>query len=148
MGVGQTYRLSVAARAAQTSPSKTRRLIDSVSPLRGNDVKAAGSGNRVGLSRNRVLQIATIEVLVKSGVSLSNAAKGALIFSDCGSAGREPGELFKHGKTILFIGPEGPTVKNIPFNATLTDISDVCIIAVDINSVVDAVDAILKETTK
>jgi hypothetical protein len=149
MGVGKTYTIGVAAEAARTTPRKIRRLIDTnVTPLRANDVKAAGSGSRIGLSRNRIMQIAATTVLLGSGVSLSNAAKASLEFSDRGSAGREPSQCFKHGKSVLVIGPEGATLKNFPFNATLTDISDVCIIAVDINRVVDAVDAILKEITK
>jgi hypothetical protein len=76
MSVVPTYSLSVAAQAARTASRKIRRQIDSnVTPLRANDVKATGSGSRVGLSRNRILQTAITAVLLKSGVSLSRAAK-------------------------------------------------------------------------
>ena len=148
MGVGTTYSIGVAAEAARTTPRKIRRLIDTnVTPLRANDVKATGSGSRVGLSRSRILQVAVTTPLVKSGVSLSNAAKAALAFTDCGSAGREPGELFEHGKTVLVIGPEGPTVRNIAFDASMADVSHgVCTITVDLTRIVESVDSTLKET--
>src|SRR6476620_10483189 len=82
MGVVKTYPLRVAAKAAQAPQRKQRRWIDTnVVPLRANKHKASGSGNRCGLSRARILQIAITEVLLKSGVSLSSAAKAAFEFS-------------------------------------------------------------------
>jgi hypothetical protein len=147
MSVGTTYSIGVAAEAARTIPRKIRNLIDTnVTPLRANDLKAQGSGSRIGLSRNRILQIAEIVVLLKSGVSLSNAAKAALQFSDRASTGREAGELYEHGKSVLVIGPEGATVKNILYDATLADVSHgVCTITVDLNRIVESVDSTLKE---
>lgn len=149
MGVVTTYPLRVGARAAQIPTTTYRRWMDNkVVPLRSNDLNPGGSGQYCGLSRARILQAAITAALQKSGVSLSNAAKAALKFSDEGQTGRDPGELFKHAKTILVIGPEGATVQNVLFDATLTDVSNhgICIITVDLNRIVDSVDTILKET--
>lgn len=151
MSVIATYSIGVAAEAARSSTHDIRRWIDTnVTPLRSNDVKAEGSGSRIGLSRNRILQIAITGALLKSGVSLSNAATASLEFSDEGNMGREPGEIFKHAKTVLIIDPDGAKVKNIPFDASIADVSNhsVCTITVDINRIVDSVDKILKETKK
>ncbi len=146
MGVAITYPLSIAAKAAQISSRKQRRLIDTgITPLRGNDVKPGGSGNYCGLSRARILQSATTEALWKAGVSLSTAAKAALVFSDYGNTGRAPGECFGVGKTILLVSREGATVINTFSSTSFSDVSagSACIIAVDLNNVVERVDAVL-----
>ena len=110
MSVAPTYPLRVAAEAAQIPTIRIRRYIDAnVTPIRTNDVKAAGSGSRVGLSRNRILQIAITEALLKSGVSLSTAAKAAYEFSDRGNAGRGAGQLWLLGKTASGLRQGGNT---------------------------------------
>jgi hypothetical protein len=147
MGVVPTYSLSVAAEAARTSTRKIRREIDSnVTPLRANDVKANGSGTRIGLSRNRIVQIAVTTKLVKSGVSLSNAAKAALEFSDSGDMGRDAGEVYPTAKTILAIsGPDGPAVRNVDFNVSVFDemSNDGVAIIVDLNRLTEHIDSVL-----
>ena len=101
------------------------------------------------MSRNRILQIAIIESLTGIGVALSAASEAALKFTDEGQAGRSPGELFEHGKTVLVIGPDGTTVKNVFFDASLADVSKraFCVITVDLNKVVEMVDSTLKKVT-
>jgi hypothetical protein len=148
MGVVTTYPLRVAAKAAQIPTTTYRRWMDTkVVPLRSNDVNPGGSGQYCGLSRARILQAAITAASLKSGVSLSTAAKAALQFTDCGSAGREPGGLFEHGKTVLVIGPEGATIRNVAFDASMADVSHgVCTITVDLNRIVESVDSTLKET--
>ena len=150
MGVVKTYPLRVAAKAAQAPQRKQGRWIDTnVVPLRANDHKASGSGNRCGLSRARILQIAITEVLLKSGVSLSSAAKGAFEFSDRGKAGRGAGQLFPRGKTILNLSPAGPVVSNIDFDGRVLDLmNDAVVIAVDLNAIVARVDSILDNQPK
>jgi hypothetical protein len=148
MGVVQTYPLRVAAEAAQIPEKTGRRWIDNrVITLRGNDVTTTGSGNHCGWSRNRIVQAATTEILLKSGMSLSRAAKDALKFSDEGQTGRAPGELFAHGKTYLLIAPDGATVKNFLYDVSHADVSNraVCAITIDMNKVVERVDSILSQ---
>jgi hypothetical protein len=148
MSVARTYPLRIAAAAAKVSEKTLRRWQDNhIIVLRGNDLTTSGTGNPCGWSRNRILQAAVTEPLLKNGVSLSTAAKAAFKVSDEGQTGRAPGELFKHGKTMLFLDPDGPKVKNILFDATLADVSNrgVCIF-IDINRIVDSVDTTLKET--
>jgi hypothetical protein len=90
------------------------------------------------------LQAATTKWLTALGVSFSTASAAALEFSDEGQTGRSPGELFEHGKTLLIIGPEGATVKNVFFDASWADVSSsVCAISVDLSRVVQQVDAVL-----
>lgn len=145
MSVSPTYQLRIAAEAARIPSAKPRRYIDmNITPLRANDVGAAGSGSRIGLSRNRVLQIAITEVLLKSGVSLSRAAKAALVFSDHSNSGREAGQLYKQGKTILVVCNESATVRNVDFSANIFDLlNDGVVIVADCNKVVADVDAVL-----
>jgi hypothetical protein len=100
--MSQTWTLGVAANAAQTAAKTVRRWLDNgVIALRGHDVKSDGSGFYCGLSRARVLQTAITRALLNVGVSLSVAARAALIFSDHGDSDRLPGELFKFGKTSM-----------------------------------------------
>jgi hypothetical protein len=143
------YPMAIAAKAANIPPKKQRRWLDTgVVPLRSNDRKAHGSGNYCGFSRNRVLQTAITQHLLSIGVSLSTAAKAALQFSDFGQTGRAAGELFQHGKTLLVIGPDGTTVQNALFDASLADLSrrGVSFIIVDLNKIVAQIDATLKES--
>ena len=146
MGVITTFPLSVAARAAQISSRKQRRLIDTgVTPLLGNDVKPGGSGYRVGLSRARILQTATAEALWKTGVALSTAAKAALAFSDCGNTGREAGQLYPVGKTVLLVNRDEATVKNIFSDTSFSELSNgaACVTVVDMNKIVTQINSVL-----
>ena len=138
MGVVTTYPLRVAAEAAQISPRKQRRLIDTgIIILRGNDVKAGGSGNYCGLSRSRILQTATAEALWKTGVALSTAAKAALAFSDYESTGRAAGGLYAVGKTVLLVNRDEATVKNIFGDTSFSELSNgaTCVTVADLNAI-------------
>jgi hypothetical protein len=143
MGVAPTYPLRIAAKAAQISKNKQRRWMDTrVVTLRNNDLQATGSGHHCGLSRNRILQTAITEVLLKSGVSLSTAAKAALEFSDSGNNGRAAGELFPLARTVLILTPTGAVVSNVDFDARVSDLSNNGVaIVVDLNAIVAKVDA-------
>jgi hypothetical protein len=148
MGVAQTYPLRVAAQAAHSSEKTLRRWLDNhVITLRGNDSTATGTGNPCGWSRARIVQAAITQALVERNHPPSASAKAAVKFTDESQTGRDSGELFKHGKSILVIGPEGATVKNLLYDATLADVSNrgVCSITVDLTRIVESVDTILKE---
>jgi len=146
MGVVRTYPLRVAAEAAKTPDKICRRWLDNgVITLRGNDSKPGGSGNYIGLSRNRIVQLAATAALLNKGVSLSCAAKAALEFSDAGNNGRAAGEVYPIGKTVLTIGgPNGPAVRNVDFNVSVFELSnDGVAIIVDLNRIAEQVDSVL-----
>jgi len=147
MNVGKTYPLHIAAEAAKYKEREFRRQVSNgFFELHGCDRASTGSGDHIGYSRRRVLQAATTKWLTNLGVSISTASDASLKFSDEGQTGRAPGELFKHGKTILVIGPEGATIRNIFSDTSLTDISDnaACAI-VNLNKVVESVDTVLNQ---
>ncbi len=146
MNVGKTYPLHLAAKAAQYKEREFRRQVtNGFFKLQGCDRASTGSGDHIGYSRRRVEQAATTKWLTNLGVSISTASDAALKFSDEGQTGRAPGELFEHGKTILVIGPDGATVKNFFFDAAFTDVNNraVCAVTVDLNKVVEQIDAVL-----
>jgi hypothetical protein len=119
---------------------------ETIKPSR-SDHRTRGTGDHRTFSRATIIQIAIAKALIELGVGAGAANTAAALFTDCGNAGREPGELFEHGKTMLVVGPEGATVKNVPYDATLADVSNhgVCSITVDLNRIVESVDTILKE---
>jgi hypothetical protein len=141
----RTYPARVAAEAAQTPQLTIRRWIDSAAtPLRSNDSRTSGSGNYCGLSRNRILQLAITQALLKSGLSLSRAAKYALEFSDSAANGREAGQLFPVGKSVLVIGNGSAAVNNVDFSVSVFDLSNSGVaVIVDLNAIVNQVDAVL-----
>jgi hypothetical protein len=147
MGVSKTYPLRVAAQAAQLPEKTPRRWQDNhVITLGGNAATATGTGYRCGWSRNRILQLAITQALVKRGVSLSMSAKGALEFSDKSGASRAAGQLFSQGKTTLCLGPDGPAVRNVDFNISVFDLSnDGVTICIDLNRIVEQVDSVLNK---
>jgi hypothetical protein len=144
----QTWPARVAEEAAQVPTITQRRWIDTgVAPLRNNDRRVSGSGHAVGLSRNRILQFAITQALLKNGVSLSRAARAALEFSDYGNNGRPAGQCFQRGKTALVLSSNSATVCNLDFNSSVFDISnDGVSIVVDCNKVVAAVDSVLNNS--
>jgi len=151
MNVVQTYPLHVAAKAARFKPREFRRLVDNgFAALQGCDHISNGTGDKVGYSRRRILQAATIKWLTVLDVSTSRASRAAFEFSDVGNIGRAPGELFDHGKTILVVvGPDGATVKNIFSDTSFSDVSNcsACVITVDLNRVVEQVDTVLNKNS-
>jgi hypothetical protein len=141
-----TWPLRTVALAADMKPRALRQWLDTrVMTLRGNDRKSTGHGDHCGLSRQRAYQAAIVQHLNKLGMTVSRAANAALEFTDCGNTGRAAGELYEHGKTMLLISPDGTTVKNLSYDAMLTDISNraFCAITVDLNQIVEHVDFVL-----
>jgi hypothetical protein len=141
------YTLGIAANAAGMTPRTYRRLIDTnILPLRCNDLKSQGSGDYIGLSRNRILQAATTQYLHESlHISLSAAAQAALTFSDESQPGRAAGDCFAIGKTLLVVRPTGTVVINPQFGADSTDLADDCFgcTFVDCGKIAKQVDTIL-----
>jgi hypothetical protein len=145
--MNSTWPLRAVAQAADMKPRALRQWFETgVLELTGADRKSSGSGVQCGLSRQRAYQAAIVQHLTRLGMTVSRAANSAFQFTDCGNTGRAPGELFEHHKTVLVITPECTTVKNISYDAMLTDISNraVCAIIVDINQIVHNVNSQLE----
>jgi hypothetical protein len=141
-----TWPLRIAAKAANTSPKTMQRWLNhNIITLRGNDVRPKGSGDYCGLSRNRVLQAAITQRLLTIGMSLSNAGKAALQFSDCDDAERAPGDVFPFGKTLLIIDHNGARVINADFDVPLFDATHraTSAVVIDCNQIAAQVNAVL-----
>jgi hypothetical protein len=146
MNSASTWPLRTVALAAEMKPRALRQWFEtSVITLQGNDRKSTGPGDHCGLSRQRAYQAAIVQHLNRLGMTVSRAAAAAFQFSDRGNSGRQPGELFQHGKTILVVGSEGAIVKTVFFDVTLSDATDraIAAIVIDINKVVAFVDSVL-----
>ena len=140
-----TWPLRVVAQAADTKPRVLRQLFDThILKLRGDDKHSTGTGCPVGLSRKRAYH-AIVQHLNRLGLPPSRAARAALEFTDCGNAGRAAGQLFPIGKTIILIKPDSATVENFFSDTSFSEVSaaSACLIAVDCNSIVEKIDAVL-----
>src|ERR1700682_2407075 len=150
MSLAETYPPHVAAKAAGTTTKKIRRRLDHRSiELQGCDRKSSGSGDWVGVSRNRILQIAIIESLTKLGIVLSAASAAALKFTDEAQQNRPPGKLFPQGRrTFLVIRSDGPVVLAADYDASFADLSGYqdAMLAIDLKPLVQRVDSILDST--
>jgi hypothetical protein len=135
-----TWPLRDAAQAAGMKPSVLRQLFETgVLKYRGDDRHSTGSGVKVGLSRNRAIEAAIVQLLKSHGVTVSRAARAAFEFTINGNA-----ELFPLGKTILILGPNVQVVRNIDHTASIFDFSDADVaLWVDLNAIVARVDNIL-----
>jgi hypothetical protein len=143
-----TWRLRTVAQAADMNPRALRQAFEiGALKLSGRDKKSTGSGSYIGLSRPRAYQAAIMKHLYRAGLSIPRAARMAAEFSDVGNIGRAPGELYDHGKTILTVDSESATVRNIFSDTSFADISkcSACVITVDMNKVVAAVDTVLNQ---
>jgi hypothetical protein len=143
------YTLNIAARAAGYRCRELRRQSDiGALKLQRCDRASTGSGDHAGYSRRRVLQAAVTKELIGVGITMAKASVAAFVFSDKGQTGRGPGETFELGKTLLVIGKDGSaTIKNVFADASVADVSGLesCVCIVNLNQVVDRVDAVLHE---
>jgi hypothetical protein len=140
-----TWPLRDIARAADMKPRALRQYFDThILKFRGDDKCSTGTGVPVGLSRNRAYEAATVQHLTRLGMTPSRAALAVFDFTLSGGEGRGAGQLFKHGKTILTIGPNGPAVSQVDFDAKLFDLSNCGVaVVVDLNKIVSDVNAVL-----
>jgi hypothetical protein len=147
MGVAKTYPLRVAAEAAQVQKKTPRRWQDNHVIALGNGGTTTGTGNHCGWTRNRIVQLAITQALVKKGVSPSTAAKAALEFTDQSQPGRAAGHLYPIGKTVMCLGSIGSAVHNVDFNISVFDLSnDSVTICIDLNRIAEQVDGVLNNS--
>jgi hypothetical protein len=144
----KTWPIATAARAADISPLQVSTwIVTGILPLDSGDKRSTGRGDRSGLSRERVIQVAIAKQIMLLGIPSSHAVRFASRFTGEGNAGRPRGQLFPHGRTMIFIGVDGATVKNVRISDTLTDViegSARCII-LDLNQIVAHCDAELNK---
>jgi hypothetical protein len=144
----RTWRLRDVAQAAEMKPRALRQCFEiGALKLSGIDKRSTGSGSYVGLSKPPAYQASTMRHLHRIGLSIPYAARAAFEFSDVGNIDRAPGKLFKHGKTILVVGPDSTTAKNIFSDTSLADVfaSSPCVIIVAVNAVVEQCDNALSK---
>jgi hypothetical protein len=112
------------------------------------DKLPSGSGDPHLMCIETVLQLAITVELVRLRVQPKAAARAARTFTNEGEPGRKPGSCFTHGKTILVITPDGATVKNVLYDATLAEVNNrhACVISVDLNRIVNQVNEKLRKT--
>jgi hypothetical protein len=145
MTMASTWRLRDVAQAIEMNPRALRQCFETGAlKLDGRDKKSTGSGSYIGLSKQRAYQAAIMKHLNRIGLSIPDAARAAYEFSDVGNIDRAPGYLFAVGKTMLLAKPDGATVINV-FSHTTHVSNGSVFICVDINSVVDQVDAALNK---
>jgi hypothetical protein len=110
------------------------------------DKLPSGSGDPHLMSIETVLQLAITVELVGLRVQPKAAARAARKFTDEGQTGRAPGVCFGHGKTILVITPDGATVRNLDFTASIFEaVNDDVSIVVDLNRIVERVHNVLSK---
>ena len=139
-----TWPLRIVAQAADMKPRALRQCFEiGALKLSGEDKKPTGSGTQLGMSKPRAYQATIMRHLNRRGLTIRHAARLAYEFSDVGNIGRSPGTLYEHGRTVLVIDDDGPTVKNI-FSHHAFNNQSPCTITVDVNKVVEQVDSILE----
>jgi hypothetical protein len=136
----KTYSSGVAEKVTDTPQHTLQRLFQrnhvTIQPC---DVPSKGCGENRGLSMRRILQIAITTELSRLGIGPSRAAKAAFLFTDRANPGRNVGEPFPLGRTVLVGLPDGQSkVICIPPDLTIADVlsSDGAAFIIDCGSVV------------
>lgn len=98
----KTYPAAVASRATETPLLRLQQYFErnhiTTQPC---DVASKGCGEKRGYSLRRIHQIAITTQLGWLGIGPSRAAEAAFAFSDKATPGREVGELYPLGRTML-----------------------------------------------
>jgi DNA-binding transcriptional MerR regulator len=77
------------------------------------NIPASGTGNHRSFSRDDIVRVALVAELTRLGIAVGEAAKAAATFCDDAHGDRDASELFKSGKTFLFVDADGARVVNI-----------------------------------
>ncbi|MGY4502382.1 hypothetical protein ACVWYH_006339 [Bradyrhizobium sp. GM24.11] len=120
----QTYPTGIASKATGTPLATLQRYLrQSNITLQPCDVPSRGCGENRGYSLRRIMQIAFTTELTRLGIGPSRAAKAAFEFSDRGGTGRQVGELYPLGQTLLVGLPDGKSkVINVPPDKSINDV--------------------------
>ena len=143
--MNKTWPLQTVARAAEVTPDCLKQWFgNGILHLRGNDKKSKGTGHKVGLSRGRAYEAKIVQHLNRLDVTVSRGARAAFEFTLNGNNGRQAGQLFPMGKSVLVLEPNGAVVANVDFDSRASDlINNGVLLLVDLNKVVADVDAVL-----
>jgi hypothetical protein len=144
-----TYLAGAVAEATGASLATLTRYGKENTPFQVCDKRAKGSGERNLYSTRRVNQIALTVECSRLGIAPSRGAKAAFEFSDRGGRGREIGELYPLGRTLLVGLPAGENkVFNVPPDMSVSDVlsNDTAAFIIDVGPVVKKV--ISKLSTK
>ena len=96
------YQTAAVSKATDTPILKLQRYFErSHIRLQPCDLPSRGSGENRGYSMRRIRQVGITTELTWLGIGPSRAAEAAFLFSDQGNPGREVGELFPLGRTML-----------------------------------------------
>lgn len=96
------YQTAAVSKATDTPILKLQRYFErSHIRLQPCDLPSRGSGEKRGYSLRRIHQIAITTQLGWLGIGPSRAAEAAFAFSDKATPGREVGELYPLGRTML-----------------------------------------------
>jgi len=118
------YSAGIASEAAGMRPATMQRYLQrNHITLQPCDKPARGCGENRGYSGRRVIQMALTTEATALGLSPSLAAKAAFEFSDRGSPGRNIGEPFPLGTTLLVGLPHGENrVVQVPPDKTIFEV--------------------------
>jgi hypothetical protein len=147
MRVAATWPLSVAAEAAQAPKKTPRRWQDNKVITLGEDATTTGTGNHCGWTRDRIVHLAIMTALVKTGLPPSAAAKAASEY-DQSQPGRDAGQPYPTGTTVmLYRGSDDSVVRNVDYDVSIFDLSndDDVIVIVNLNRIIDRVDLVLNK---
>lgn len=120
----KTFPAAVVSRVTQIPITRLQQYFDrNHITMQPCDIPSKGSGEKRGYSRRRINQIAITTQLGWLGIGPSRAAQAGFQFSDKGNPGREVGELFPLGRTLL-VGARSRENKviNVPPYETLEDV--------------------------
>lgn len=135
------FRFSDVIESTGLPPATVASWIDrGIVGLDSRDHDEGRSGKPRGFCRARIYHFALMNALTKIGVNALRASDAASHFTDQSQPGRERGELFERGKTLLVISIDATKVINAetPFGA-----NDGVSVVIDINKIVEKVDAAL-----
>jgi hypothetical protein len=135
----KTYTAAVAAEASGATPATFQRYANQHLNYQPCDGESRGSGNKRPNSIRRINQAAIMVECSHLGISPSRAAEAAFEFSDRGNPGRNVGECYPIGTTVLVGLATGENkVIQIPPDLSINDVlsKDTSAFIVNCNTIV------------
>ena len=144
----KTYLAAIAAEAAGVSATDLQRYANNHLSFQPCDGQSSGSGDKRQYSTRRILQTAIIAEGKRIGISPARAGKAAFEISDRGNPGRDVGECYPIGTTVLVGLATGENkVIQIPPDLSINDVlsKDTSAFIVNCNTIVARVTEKLSE---
>jgi hypothetical protein len=137
-----TYTAAIVADATGASLATLIRYGKENTKFQPCDKRANGSGERNLYSTRRVMQIALTVECSRLGIAPSRGGKAAFEFSDRGNPGRDVGELYPLGATLIVGLATGENnIVNVPPDLSVNDVlsNDTAAFIINCNNVVSKV---------